>query len=181
MHKGQSLEEIEEYLSLFRKRKMLGVVHGSFVSGFDSDDKYTAIKTADWARKQGIHSIQIWVLAPLPGTELRENLESQNRLLSLDPRDCDGTRATFQPAKMSAAELQKSVFKGMKRFYSLKNRLWATLKGIAGLARDYSSNISEAKELWRENFKETALKWYGRKVIKSIEKRTKEYLKKLKI
>jgi len=181
MHKGQSLEEIEGYLSLFKKKRMLGAVHGSFISGFDSDDKYTALKTADWARRQGIHSVQMWVLAPLPGTKLREDLEKQNRLLSLDPRDCDGTRATFQPAKMSAVELQESVFKGMKRFYSLKNRLLATFKGIAGIARDYALDISETKELWRENFKETAVKWYGRKIVKSIEKRTKEYLNKLKI
>jgi len=173
MYKGQILQEIEEYISLFKKKRMLSTVHGSFISGFDSDDKLTALKTADWARKQGIRSIQIWVLTPLPGTELRENLEKQNRLLNLDPRDYDGTRVTFRPAKMSAFELQKSVFEGMKRFYSLKNRLLAIFTGIAGVVRDYALDISETKELWRENFKETVIKWYGQKIVKSIEKRTR--------
>jgi len=180
MRKNQTLEEIEKYLSLFRTNKMIRVVHGSFVVGFDTDDKQTAERTASWARKQDIRSVQIWVLTPLPGTKLRENLEKEERLLSLDPRDYDGTKATFRPANMSAFELQESVFKGMKKFYSLKSHLLAIFRGIAGITRDYILNISETKDLWRENFKETVINWYGRGIVKSIEKRTKEYLKKLK-
>lgn len=180
MHKRQTLEEIEECMAAFRERRMIQAIHGSFVVGFDSDDKKTAMETADWARSQGIHSIQIWVLAPLPGTEFRAALENQNRLLSSDPRDCDGTRATFIPAKMTAAELQDSAFAGMRKFYSLQNRLAALARGIAGITKDYVMQFSSNKELWRENFKETVVKWYGRKIVKNIEKRAREYLAKLK-
>ena len=159
--------------------KLFDTVLGSYVIGFDSDDKETAQRTVDAARKEGIRSIQMWILSPLIGTDFRSRIEKEGRLLSNNPRDCDGTRVMFIPAQMTAEELQESVFAGMKRFYSLKNRLVSIFQGIGSLVKNYAVNTLNTKVLWRESLREAIMKWYGRSVIKAIEKRAKKYLSQL--
>lgn len=180
MDKRQTLEEIRECLSGFKEAGLLKALHGSFAVGFDSDTKETALMTADLARKEEIPSIQIWVLTPLIGTKLYSTLKEQGRLLSYEPGDCDGTKALFLPAQMTFKELQESVFAGMKRFYSVKNRLMAVGQGIKDLSQHYIHNLMDTRAVWQENFREAILKWYGRNMIKSIEKRAKQYLSRLK-
>lgn len=176
MQKKQDIEEIQECLATFKEMKMLKEVHASYAVGFDSDDRETARRTADEARKNGIKSIQIWVLSPLPGTEFRARLEKEDRLLSYDPRDCDGARAIFKPAQMTAEELQTSVFAGMERFYSWQNRTKALFKGMYGITRDYAIRMADTRDLWRENFRETVVKWYGRRIVKKIKAGAKQHL-----
>ncbi len=175
MNKRQTVEDIKESIAGFKKAGLLKVVHGSFVVGFDSDTTETARINVDEARKIGIPSIQMWILTPLIGTDLAILLK--DRLLSQDPGDYDGTKAVFVPAQMTAEELQKSVFKGMKRFYSIKNRLLALLRGVKSLIQHYAADIKNTKNLWKEKFRELGLSWYGRRIVETVEKRAKQYLK----
>ena len=75
----------------------------------------------DFALEMRIDSVQFMILTPLPGTPLFEKLESEGRLLTKDWELYDGHHVVFQPAQMSAEELQKETIKAFRRFYTIRN------------------------------------------------------------
>ncbi len=116
--KQQTVEEMEESIRAFQR---VGIkVHGMFVLGSDEDDKMVARKTVEFARKQWIDSVQLLILTPLPGTDLYEKLEREDRLFTKRWELYDGMHVVFEPAKMSPFELQRTMIRAMAGFYSLK-------------------------------------------------------------
>jgi radical SAM superfamily enzyme YgiQ (UPF0313 family) len=115
--KRQTVEEMEESIHAFRS---VGIkIHGMFVLGSDEDDRMVARKTAEFARKNWIDSVQLLILTPLPGTEVFEKLEDEDRLFTKRWELYDGMHVVFEPAKMSPFELQKEMMRAMAGFYSL--------------------------------------------------------------
>lgn len=178
MNKGQTPEETEACLAQIKQAGLLKSVHGSFVAGFDADDKTTAEKTAKWARKMGIPSIQMTVLTPLFGTPLHQRLEREGRILTDDPANHTGTRAVFKPARMTPEQLQKSVFSGLRKFSSLGNILFFLSKGGIDFLREYLTTLFNRRLLIR-HFREAHLKFYIRTIIRRLEKRSKQFLREL--
>jgi len=116
--KQQTLEEMEAGIRAFQS---VGIkVHGMFVLGSDEDDKTVARKTAEFARKRWIDTVQLLILTPLPGTETYQQLEDQDRIFTKRWELYDGMHVVFEPAKMSPFELQKEMIRAMAGFYSLK-------------------------------------------------------------
>ena len=116
--KQQTVEEMEEGIRAFRS---VGIkVHGMFALGSDEDDKMVARKTAEFARKKWIDTVQLLILTPLPGTEVYQKLEEEDRLFTKRWELYDGMHVVFEPAKMSPFELQKGMIRAMAGFYSLK-------------------------------------------------------------
>ncbi len=179
MGKGQTLEEIEEDLKRFREDDMIHAVHGAFIAGFDSDNKETALRIAQWARKTGVPSIQISVLTPLFGTDLYKRLKREKRIFSEDPGDYNGLRAVFYPAQMSPEELQESVYKAMRRFASPSTIIFYYLKGLLSFAKGYLFSVVNLKPLL-EHIREANVKLYIRNLVKRIHRRSKGFLKKIK-
>jgi len=177
--KGQTLEQIEEYLARFKEMDMLDVVHGSFIVGFDHDDKNTAIKTANWARKIGLTSIQISVLSPLVGTPLRTQLRKEGRLLSENAGDLDGLKATFLPAQMTPEQLQESAFAGMKKFSSPSTIVLFYLRGIASFLRSYFSSLINI-QLFQKHLRRANVRFYLHWIVKKIERRSRAFMAQLK-
>ena len=91
-----------------------------FVFGSDEDTVQTIRETVDFCLETRIDSVQFLMLTPLPGTPTFKQLEAEGRLLTKEWELYDGHHAVFQPAKMSAEELQEETIKAMKRFYSLR-------------------------------------------------------------
>jgi len=175
-HKGQTLEETEYCLAQIKEAGLLKSVHGSFAVGFDADDETTAVRTAKWARKMGIPSIQITVLTPLFGTPLHQKLESEGRILTDYPGNHTGTRAVFNPARMTPEQLQKSVFAGLKEFSSFKTILFFFLKGGMDFFREYLAAMFNGKILIK-NLREASIKLYIRNLIRKLEKRSKNFIR----
>jgi len=118
-NKKQSVEDICECIQKFHEYGFR--IHGMFVFGSDEDTVQTIRDTVDFALKMRIDSIQFMILTPLPGTPLFNKLEDEGRLLTKDWELYDGHHVVYQPAKMSAGELQKETIKAYKRFYSMKH------------------------------------------------------------
>jgi len=116
--KQQTVEEMEEGIRAFQS---VGIkVHGMFVLGSDQDDRTVARKTAQFARKNWIDTVQLLILTPLPGTEVYRKLDDEDRIFTKRWELYDGMHVVFEPARMSPFELQKGMVRGMAGFYSLK-------------------------------------------------------------
>lgn len=117
-NKKQSLAEIIYCVKKLKEYKLN--IHGMFVLGADTDDIETIRKTADFASKLGIDTVQFLMLTPLPGTTIFDEMKDSKRLLHYDWSKYDAHHVTFVPAKMGPETLHLETLKSMGRFYSWK-------------------------------------------------------------
>jgi radical SAM superfamily enzyme YgiQ (UPF0313 family) len=128
---------IESSVKEFHKRGIM--VHGMFVIGSDHDHRGTALRTAQWAEEQGLESLQMLPICPLPGTQLLAKLESEGRVFKAWDDDLGGeyipygagNYVLYEPAQMTAIELQEDLVEAYLRFYSTPNLLRAALKVVS--------------------------------------------------
>ncbi len=115
-NKKQSVQTVEDSIEAFHS---YGIhVHGMFVLGSDEDEIDTPHKTAEFALKHKIDTVQFLILTPCPGTPYFRRIEEQGRILSYDWSLYDGHHALVQPAKVSPYDLQIETYKAMMHFYS---------------------------------------------------------------
>lgn len=105
-----------------RYRELVGLLHRygigiipAMIFGFDSDTQESFRKTERALDRMKADAPQFSVLTPLPGTVFYRKM--QNRLLTDDLSRYDGTKAVFQPAKMSAETLETGVTMTYHRYY----------------------------------------------------------------
>ena len=156
-NKKQSIEHIRHCVKMFHKKGIR--VHGMFMLGSDEDDADSINATVEFAKKQGINTVQFALLTPLPGTRTFDRLEAENRLSTRDWGLYDSFHVVHEPAKMSMYELQKAAMEAWKHFYSVPNYVNAFM-----------------------HFKLTTgfLRFYGRKIVKRGRAELEEYLRKLR-
>jgi radical SAM superfamily enzyme YgiQ (UPF0313 family) len=123
----------EDMLSLVRVFRRLGFwVHGMFIFGYPAGADRGFVMSIEervkrfrrFIRRAGIDSVQVLLPVPLPGTELRQRLEQQNRIYPLKEvgwEYYDGTFPLFEPDPPLAAEdLQRAGRRIMSRFYHFR-------------------------------------------------------------
>lgn len=120
-NKKQTVEDIADAIRRYHTYGMR--VHGMFVLGGDDDTVETIRETVDFALRLRIDTVQFLMLTPLPGTPLFEKLEQEGRLLTRDWELYDGHHAVFQPARMTAEQLQEETVRAFQRFYAPTNIL----------------------------------------------------------
>ena len=94
---------------------------GSFVFGFDTDDKEVFDRTVELGIEMKLTMALFAQLTPYPGTALYRRLEAENRLTDERwwlQRDHDAGSPYFVPAKMTREELREGWVRAWKRFYS---------------------------------------------------------------
>lgn len=108
----------EESLRRFRERGL--AVYGTFVFGYDNDDRSTVQKSVAFAREQKLFLAAFNHLIPFPGTPLFRRLEAEGRLLHqrwwLNPEYRVGD-VVFRPKKVSPRELEEMCLEARKMFY----------------------------------------------------------------
>jgi len=118
-NKEQTIEDIEEAIKRFHDYGIR--IHGMFVFGADTDTVDTIRETTDFALRAKIDSVQFMTLTPFPGTPFYDQIEGEERIFIHDWSVYDGHHTVFEPALMSAAELQSETISALKSFYSLGN------------------------------------------------------------
>ena len=130
MNKHIKPEDMVAFTKIFHKFGFL--VHGMFIFGyplkegthFKMSAKERVKRFRQFIRKAKIDTIQVLLAGPLPGTELRHRLATQNRIYSIQDvgwEYYDGNFPLFEPDEpMSAEEMQASVRKIMGKFYQFK-------------------------------------------------------------
>ncbi|MBM3244548.1 MAG: B12-binding domain-containing radical SAM protein [Candidatus Omnitrophica bacterium] len=123
-------QDMAELARVFHKFGFL--VHGMFIFGYPSKEgmdfkmkaKERIRRFRKFIIKAKIDTLQVLLPVPLPGTELRDRLESQGRIYSIEDvgwEYYDGNFPVFEPDEpMTAEELQVSIRKIMGKFYQFK-------------------------------------------------------------
>jgi radical SAM superfamily enzyme YgiQ (UPF0313 family) len=96
-------------------------LQGCFVFGLDEDTPNVFLKTAKFAVEAMIDLPRFAVVTPFPGTVLYNQLEAQGRLLTRNWELYDGQHVVFQPAQMTASQLQYGTEQAWKYVYSWGN------------------------------------------------------------
>ena len=96
---------------------------GSFVLGLDGDDSSTFARTVAFAERHKLAAAQFAVLTPFPGTAMRQQLESENRILDHDWSHYTMSNVVFRPLHMTDLELRAGQKNTYGRFYSIPSIL----------------------------------------------------------
>ena len=80
-------------------------VNGSFVVGFDGDEKDCFTALAQWIEAHRLDCSTFHILTPYPGTPLFRRLEAEGRLLHRDWDRYDTAHVVFRPMRMTPEEL----------------------------------------------------------------------------
>lgn len=119
------LKEYSQVIERVHDRKI--AIMGTFVFGFDNDTVDNFERTVDFVMTHRIELPRYAVLTPFPGTPLHQRLDAEGRLLHKDWSLYDGQHVVFQPALMTARDLQYGIEHTWKKTYSYRGilrRLW---------------------------------------------------------
>jgi radical SAM superfamily enzyme YgiQ (UPF0313 family) len=117
---GKSSNSPARYKEIIRKAQDHGVgILGSFVFGFDEDDKSVFARTVEFAVKARLDVAQFSILTPYPGTACFDELHSSGRILDYNWSNYTMSQAVFQPKQMTADELKEGHDWAERSFYSL--------------------------------------------------------------
>jgi radical SAM superfamily enzyme YgiQ (UPF0313 family) len=118
-NKSQNLNR--SYEQAIRRLHDLGIaINGSFVFGLDEDDGDVFDRTVDWAVEQGLTTSTFHIATPYPGTPLYQRMEADGRILTRDWRRYDTRHAVFQPARLSAEQLEAGYWRAYREFYRVR-------------------------------------------------------------
>ena len=126
-------------------------VNGSFVLGFDGDDKTVFERTAQWVEENRLECATFHILTPYPGTPLFRQMEREGRLLHRDWEKYDTAHVVFRPARMTVEELELGYDWLYRRLFSL-NSIWARRPVQATAVLPYlamSILYKRSNRLWR--------------------------------
>jgi radical SAM superfamily enzyme YgiQ (UPF0313 family) len=105
-------------LRQFRKHGL--AVYGTFVFGYDNDDRRVVQRSVEFAREHKLFLAAFNHLIPFPGTPLYRRLQTEGRLLKprwwLDPETCVGD-VVFRPKKVAPEELEELCLDARRQFY----------------------------------------------------------------
>jgi len=103
-------------------------IHGSFIFGFDEDDRTVFRKTIDFVQKNNMELPNFSILTPFPGTPLRKQLEEEGRIFDDNWSHYDMSHVVFRPKKMTVQELQEGYLWAQKYICAprsiLKRLIW---------------------------------------------------------
>lgn len=133
------VEEYEEKIKIFHKHR-IGLI-GCFVFGFDGDDESVFRKTVDFIKRNNIDTPQLTVLTPYPGTSLRDELESEGRIIHSRWEKYDVGNVAFVPKKMTPEELQAGYNWACETVYSKPAILIRSLRSLKYLKSPYRAYV----------------------------------------
>src|SRR6188474_773935 len=107
-----------DYSAAIRRLHDLGVmINGSFVFGMDNDDGSVFGRTVNWAIEHGIETATFHILTPYPGTALHRRMVEQRRITTDDWDRYDTRHAVFEPANLTAEQLECGYHWAYREFY----------------------------------------------------------------
>ena len=117
------LQDYEKLIERIRSKGM--TVWGSFVFGYDHDTAETIREALEFSIRSKMFLANFNSLAPTPGTPLYQRLKAEGRL-HCDPwwlhPDFRYGRSMFQPARLSAEDLEAGCF-GARRAFNAYNSI----------------------------------------------------------
>ena len=156
-------------------------VNGSFVLGFDHDDRHVFERTAEWVENSRLECATFHILTPYPGTPLFRQMEAEGRLLHRDWDLYDTSHVVFQPKRMSVEDLAEGYAWCYRRLFSHRS-IWRRRPVDAGALLPYlamSYLYKRSNRIWRALIRRrlTALVW--RPLVELSRRRHVRYRRRL--
>ena len=126
-------------------------VNGSFVLGFDHDQKDVFSRTADWIDENRLECATFHILTPYPATPLFRQMDSEGRLLHRDWSLYDTAHAVFRPRNMTPEELERGYAWMYERLFSHRS-IWRRRPADAQAVAPYlamSYLYKRSNRFWR--------------------------------
>lgn len=135
--------DVRRYLAAVRGFREHGLaVFGCFVFGFEEDDATIFDRTVDFVVDSEIDLVRFAVLTPFPGTPLFERLEQQGRIIERNYDLYDFQHVVFEPARMSATQLQQGLRRAWQRAYSPGRLARRVARSRAGKLLALTANLA---------------------------------------
>ena len=99
------------------------LVEGGFIFGFDHDEPTVFDETVDFIDSIEVDAAHFSILTPLPGTHTFARMAADERINSYNWGDYDLYHAVFEPAGMTADQLQRGLWGAYRRFYGSGRRV----------------------------------------------------------
>ena len=94
---------------------------GSFMFGLDNDGPDVFARTVDFCIENHLECANFYILTPLPGTKLFEDMKAQGRIEHFDWSRYDANHVVIKPAHMSKNELMEGYIRAYHAFYSMRS------------------------------------------------------------
>jgi len=112
-------EKLKRYSDYIRNITEAGIgVYGAFIIGYDYDTKETFRNLAGFVTDNYLSGVQITVLTPLPGTDLRERLRKSNRLLNTGWENYTFFDVNINHPVLSTEEIEIGLLETYKAIYN---------------------------------------------------------------
>lgn len=177
-HKSQTRKDIETAIQIIHNYHIC--IHGMFIAGEDFDTLENIKQTTDFAIKYDIDTVQFMILTPFPGTQIYKKIDDEKRLLHKNWDYYDGMHVVYKPKNMTPAQLQKSIIKAFRKFYSLERTIVEIL--YLSFTIFYDALVWNVKRAFRYDLNNLFLRVGAKFIIKeylTINKFYIEYLEKL--
>ena len=115
--KESSLDKIKKSIKIIQKHRIS--VHGLFVFGDDFCKTGLHKKVIDFTLEQNLSGVLLQSLYLIPGTELFQRMDKQNRLITKDWSKYRGLVINY-PKKIRPSQLQEEIILISKSIYSFK-------------------------------------------------------------
>ena len=126
--------KVSEHKQLIETISKSGIlVSAEMILGTDSDTEESIRATYDFIRQTRIPIPRFYILTPVPGSTLYDRFKLENRLITEDLKDFDGSQCVFQPANMTPQKLTECYWWLYRKVFSLKNILRRTIFNPAAL------------------------------------------------
>jgi len=117
-----------EYGELMAKVHRRGIgVEGGFIFGFDSQGPDCFDDTAEFVDRIGVDVAHFSILTPYPGTATYARMLADERITTFDWKRYNMYTCVFEPARMTAAQLEAGLARAYRNFYS-RSRMWRRFK-----------------------------------------------------
>ena len=125
---GKSWLKVDEHLKLIETLSKAGIlVSSEMMLGTDSDTEESIKATYDFIRKSRISIPRFYILTPTPGSPLYKQLKSDNRLLTENLKEYDGSVCVHKPAQISPQRLNELYWELYKKVFSRWNIVKRTI------------------------------------------------------
>ncbi len=114
--KKKYLRKLPEYIKIIQSHG-IGVM-GAFITGLDDDDADVFDKIVEFSTKNVLYNTQITILTPFPGTELRERLLSEKRILNKPWEEYTSFDVTIKHPNITTDQFEEGIARAYKQLNS---------------------------------------------------------------
>lgn len=149
------VEEHEELIKVFKEAGIM--ISAEMIIGTDSDTEASLKSTLQFIRKNRIPLLRIYILTPVVGTELYNQLKKDGRLIHENFKLYTASNVVHYPEKISPEKLSEMYLRMNKNVFSISNILYRTILNREFLKRPleylfaFGVNLHYRKYIRNEN------------------------------